>query len=340
MSSTGSNGSGSGTIIGSEGSSSEDVQPNSLYGGSAVATEDDGVTVSLRSELSPMMDELEEDSSLLINGPIAAKCVVERSSSRRRENYYFMMVQQHSGGPNGGGSTVGTLSQGEESECDSSSFFGYGSRSRYPPPPFVARTTAPASTQTTPMTVMRRGSSTSSSVVSVSSSSSSSDGSDTDAPVAPSLLPRSRHSSRAAALRSAADLQREIFPHGVASQGVMKSGQQCIAADVKFSAYGKDMWHGFIIDDVLYMYASGFSGTDRDFRIAVTALVELAEDTLGCFSVLVALPKVLHGSLQQCLDPVTAASLVRAFMYSGFELVSPLLYQPSASYILVGYDTM
>ncbi|KAJ1792955.1 hypothetical protein LPJ59_004776 [Coemansia sp. RSA 2399] len=192
-------------------------------------------------------------------------------------------------------------------------------------------TTAPASTQTTQMTVVRRGSSTSSSI---------SDGSDTETATSSFLASRSRHGSRACALRSAAQLQREIFPCGVASQGVMKSGQQCIAADVKFSsASSKDVWHGFIIDDVLYMHVSGvFSGCD--FRTAVTALVELAEETLGCFSVLIALPRAVD-TPRQLVNPVaSAATMVRAFLYSGFELVSPLLYQPSDAYILVGYDTM
>ncbi|KAJ2400729.1 hypothetical protein GGI23_001853 [Coemansia sp. RSA 2559] len=231
------------------------------------------------------------------------------------------------------GSVAGALGQAEDGESGWASFHR-PARPMYPPQFGAAsRTaTAPASTQTTPMTVVRRGSSTSSSI---------SDGSDAETTAAPSRLgSRSRHSSHVRALRSAAQLQSEIFPHGVASQGVMKRGQQWIAADVKFSSAGsKDVWHGFIIDDVLYMYVSGVFG-GCDFRTAVTALVELAEDTLGCFSVLVALPKALE-TPPRSVDPVaSAATMVRAFMYSGFELVSPLLYQPSDAYILVGYDAM
>ncbi|KAJ2740370.1 hypothetical protein GGI20_005846 [Coemansia sp. BCRC 34301] len=136
-------------------------------------------------------------------------------------------------------------------------------------------------------------------------------------------------------LQSAADLQREIFPLGVPSQGVLKAGRAHIEADVVFSPMGcvaRRPWHGFIVDDVLYMYVDEFQGNDRAFRTAVMALMDLAEDVLGCLSVLVALPK----------NPSSAAavSLARAFLYSGFELVSPLLYQPSPAYLLVGYDAM
>ncbi|KAJ1943913.1 hypothetical protein EC988_006117 [Linderina pennispora] len=143
------------------------------------------------------------------------------------------------------------------------------------------------------------------------------------------------------AIKAANDLQRELFPVGVPSQGVLKSG---VDADVQFRAIGCERpWHGFIIDDVLYVYVSEFYGDEHSFRNAVMALMELAEDVLMCASVIVALPKALtplsnNGISHQ--DTLAAASLVRAFLYSGFEMVSPLLYQPSPSYVLVGYDAM
>ncbi|KAJ2904587.1 hypothetical protein GGI21_004270 [Coemansia aciculifera] len=166
---------------------------------------------------------------------------------------------------------------------------------------------------------------------SLSSSSDTSLASDSD--YRPSFS--SRNMSKDVALQSAADLQREVFPHGVPSQGVLKSGLPHISADVLFStgAGGGRPWHGFIVDDVLYMYVAEFRGDDRAFRAAVMALMDLAEEVLGCFSVLIALPKTGSSSL-------AAVSLARAFLYSGFELVSPLLYEPSPNYLLVGYDAM
>ncbi|KAJ1999081.1 hypothetical protein GGI04_004727 [Coemansia thaxteri] len=113
---------------------------------------------------------------------------------------------------------------------------------------------------------------------------------------------------RDAALQAAADLQREVFPLGVPSQGVLKAGRRHISASLMFAAAGCERrpWRGFIVDDVLYVCATEFCG---DASAAVSASAD-------------------------------AASLTRAFLYSGFELVSPMLYQPSPAYVLVGYDAM
>ncbi|KAJ2784532.1 hypothetical protein H4R18_001072 [Coemansia javaensis] len=135
-----------------------------------------------------------------------------------------------------------------------------------------------------------------------------------------------------AALRAASELLSELFPEGVPSQGELKSGAGCIAADVRFWAVGcAQPWHAFIVDDVLYVHVSEFCGSERTFRDAVMALMELAEDVLSCCSVIVALTRA---------DGDAATGLARAFMYSGFELVSPMLYCPSPKYILLGYDAM
>ncbi|KAJ2479878.1 hypothetical protein IWW56_002793 [Coemansia sp. RSA 2131] len=143
------------------------------------------------------------------------------------------------------------------------------------------------------------------------------------------------------ALKSAADLLSEIFPSGVPSQGELKSGVRHIDADVRFRAVGcQRPWHAFIVDDVLYVHVSEFGGSERNFRDAIMALMELAEDVLGCLSVVVALPRAIDTRAGSVLDTDAAATLVRAFMYSGFELVSPMLYCPSPAYILVGYDAM
>ncbi|KAJ1963012.1 hypothetical protein GGI12_002299 [Dipsacomyces acuminosporus] len=133
-------------------------------------------------------------------------------------------------------------------------------------------------------------------------------------------------------MKSASELLHEIFPQGVPSQGALKQGIACIAADIKFKAVGcgSQPWHGFIVDDVVYMYVTEFFGNDQCFRNAIMALMELTEDVLGCSSLIIALPKTAANS----------DGLARAFLYSGFEIVNPLLYQPSSAYILVGYDAM
>ncbi|KAI8320573.1 hypothetical protein GQ54DRAFT_211222 [Martensiomyces pterosporus] len=175
-------------------------------------------------------------------------------------------------------------------------------------------------------------------------------------PTTCSLLSAASSALRAAGVRSTTSRWERrsggVFDDASAAHcGVLKSGLQAIEADVRFRAIGCERpWHGFIIDDVLYMYATEFYGNEHSFRNAVMALMELAEDVLQCESVIVALPKVLspppivtqQGAVipQQHLDTAAAASLVRAFLYSGFEMVSPMLYQPSPAYVLVGYDAM
>ncbi|KAJ1945281.1 hypothetical protein FBU59_002355, partial [Linderina macrospora] len=112
------------------------------------------------------------------------------------------------------------------------------------------------------------------------------------------------------AIKAANDLQRELFPVGVPSQGVLKTG---VDADVRFRAIGCERpWHGFIVDDVLYIYVSEFYGDEHSFRNAVMALMELAEDVLMCASVIVALPKALtpvsNNGISRA-DTLAAASL-------------------------------
>ncbi|KAJ2780887.1 hypothetical protein GGI15_003390 [Coemansia interrupta] len=180
---------------------------------------------------------------------------------------------------------------------------------------------------------------------SLSSSSSDDDDAETT-PAAPCVLLQEEFS-----LKLAADVQREVFPHGIPSQGVIKAGAACISASVLFRATACRPcvpWEGFIVDDVLFVRVPMFSASEAHFRTAVMALIELAEDVLGCASIMIAVPKSLgvssssadSSSSSSAAAAAAAASLVRAFMYSGFELVSPMLYQPSDAYVLLGYDAM
>ncbi|KAJ2368753.1 hypothetical protein IW150_005324, partial [Coemansia sp. RSA 2607] len=142
-------------------------------------------------------------------------------------------------------------------------------------------------------------------------------------------------------LKAAADVQMDVFPHGIPSQGVIKSGLACISASVLFRAPAcrpSLPWEGFIVDDVLFVRVPLFAASGAQFRTAVMALLELAEDVLHCASIMIAVPKT--PSPISSLSSADAASLVRAFMYAGFDLVSPMLYQPAEEYVLLGYDAM
>ncbi|KAJ1552955.1 hypothetical protein HK096_009782 [Nowakowskiella sp. JEL0078] len=62
------------------------------------------------------------------------------------------------------------------------------------------------------------------------------------------------------------------------------------------------------------------------FKESVVAVMELAEDILGC------------GDLVVCLQKTRSDlnSLLRAFMFVGFEIVHPSVYKLGSDHILVG----
>ncbi|RKP40083.1 ornithine decarboxylase antizyme-domain-containing protein [Dimargaris cristalligena] len=88
-------------------------------------------------------------------------------------------------------------------------------------------------------------------------------------------------------------------------------------------------WKAFTRSGTLYIEAAGFAQlSDAEFRDVLLALLELCEDVLYCQAV------------AMCIDrsEPTSADLVRAFMYAGFELVNPTVYQHNPAYILMGYE--
>ncbi|KAJ1880645.1 hypothetical protein LPJ57_002120 [Coemansia sp. RSA 486] len=305
------------------------------------------------------------DSASIACNQFPAECCVERASASRRERYYFTMGKKNTVEPGGGGSAAGyrvaagdsRMAAGEEvddgfDEDDAglimASGGGLGVR--------VARHCTQSSSSTlssgagdntnaVPQISMqdapRRGRTRTHGVGSndsrINARSTGADAAVAHASASFYASAEQRKRSHDLALNSASDLQREIFPLGVPSQGILKSGSQHISANVWFRAVGCEQrpWHGFIIDDVLFVYVSEFAGCENSFRVAVMALMELAEDVLLCSEVIIALPRALSSA-----GHAGAASLVRAFMYSGFELVSPMLYQPSPAYVLLGYDAM
>ncbi|KAL1920509.1 uncharacterized protein VTP21DRAFT_886 [Calcarisporiella thermophila] len=67
---------------------------------------------------------------------------------------------------------------------------------------------------------------------------------------------------------------------------------------------------------------------DDEFKNTIVALLELAEEVLQCGRVVVCLEK----------KGEELKTLVHAFMYIGFQLVTPDIYGYNDRFILVGYD--
>ncbi|KAI9340886.1 ornithine decarboxylase antizyme-domain-containing protein [Obelidium mucronatum] len=111
-----------------------------------------------------------------------------------------------------------------------------------------------------------------------------------------------------------------------------------INARTQQTGEGNVRWPGFLTDKkTLFIHvpetasfstflqpAQGSGGFG--FRESVVAVLELAEDVLGVQSLVV------------CLDKERAdlATLVRSFLFVGFELVHPSVYEAGSQYVLVG----
>ncbi|KAI9229720.1 MAG: hypothetical protein DHS80DRAFT_13499, partial [Piptocephalis tieghemiana] len=90
------------------------------------------------------------------------------------------------------------------------------------------------------------------------------------------------------------------------------------------------VWDAFILNGCLYLSPPSYQAwAEHEFSSCVVALLELAEEILGCYEV-----TILLGRHRPDLD-----SLARAFMYTGFQVVSPVcLGHNSTQYLLLGQE--
>ncbi|KAI8343872.1 hypothetical protein BC941DRAFT_407199 [Chlamydoabsidia padenii] len=107
-------------------------------------------------------------------------------------------------------------------------------------------------------------------------------------------------------------------PAGTLYQNRTLQCQACIFNDTIFLS------SPFVGDNVgLANWAPG------DFQSCVTHLIDLAETKTGCSAMVVAINKQ---------DKLELNTILRAFMYLGFELLTPALYNHDSRFILVGYE--
>ncbi|ORE02728.1 hypothetical protein BCV72DRAFT_44663 [Rhizopus microsporus var. microsporus] len=93
----------------------------------------------------------------------------------------------------------------------------------------------------------------------------------------------------------------------------------------------------FIHNETVFL-SSPFVGTnagilnwaDGEFQSCITHLIELAEEKTGCTALIVAIDRRLYKE--------SLSTVLRAFMYLGFEMVSPSVHGQEPGYILVGYE--
>lgn len=63
---------------------------------------------------------------------------------------------------------------------------------------------------------------------------------------------------------------------------------------------------------------------------SITHLIELAEEKTGCSALVVSIDRHNYKD--------TLSTMLRAFMYLGFEMINPAIYGQEAGYVLVGYE--
>ncbi|KAI9264188.1 hypothetical protein BDA99DRAFT_536914 [Phascolomyces articulosus] len=88
----------------------------------------------------------------------------------------------------------------------------------------------------------------------------------------------------------------------------------------------------FIHDDTVFLTSPVTdrlsNWADGEFQSCVTHLIELAEEKTGCEYLVIALDR-------RHLDNNT---VLRAFMYLGFQMIDPSVYGQEPGFVLVGYE--
>lgn len=93
------------------------------------------------------------------------------------------------------------------------------------------------------------------------------------------------------------------------------------------SAYS---WDAFIYNDTLFLRSPTIElgWTESEFRDSVVAVLELAEESTDCKRIVVAMEK----------SRADLNMIFRAFLYVGFEIVAPHIFNHDDRFLLVGYQ--
>ncbi|OMJ10536.1 hypothetical protein AYI70_g10266 [Smittium culicis] len=132
-------------------------------------------------------------------------------------------------------------------------------------------------------------------------------------------------------ISDANSLCRSIFPNGMFGRS-LDSNDESSALQIDSSLrfiFPSFSAPAFVVGSSLFANFSPVSPNYSDFNEYILSLIEFAENTMNCENLIVSLKKSELDGLPQ---------LVRAFMYAGFEIVSPKAFNYSMDYFLLGYD--
>jgi len=86
-------------------------------------------------------------------------------------------------------------------------------------------------------------------------------------------------------------------------------------------------WSAFITRGTLYIKVPNLSNLQQNvFKESVVSVLELAEDMLGCQNIVVCLEKSRED----------LSNLLRAFLFVGFEVIHPSVFNLGKQFVLVG----
>ncbi|KAI9279763.1 hypothetical protein BY458DRAFT_501605 [Sporodiniella umbellata] len=90
----------------------------------------------------------------------------------------------------------------------------------------------------------------------------------------------------------------------------------------------------FILDQTVFLNSPFNSAllvwANGEFQSCITHLIELAEEKTECSTLIVSLNRHLYKD--------TTNTLLRAFMYMGFQMIDPSIYRQEQGHVFLGYE--
>ncbi|OLY84773.1 hypothetical protein AYI68_g1058 [Smittium mucronatum] len=121
----------------------------------------------------------------------------------------------------------------------------------------------------------------------------------------------------------------ELFPNGIFDRKPdLVNHKISVDVSVLFVFPGLSV-PGFVVDSTIFVNFSYFNCDGSGFNDWVLSIIEFSESELNCQNLIVSIPKS---------DRKQLAELSRAFMYAGFEIISPRSFDFNNNQFLLGYD--
>ncbi|KAI8371412.1 uncharacterized protein BYT42DRAFT_616506 [Radiomyces spectabilis] len=133
--------------------------------------------------------------------------------------------------------------------------------------------------------------------------------------------------------KAVSDLVSQLFGQGSSVHGQVNEIMTISTTVAKSNKIG---CQAFIHNNTVFLSCPIFgknagllNWADGEFQSCVTRLIELAEEKTGCGALVVAIDRRNQENVN---------TILRAFLYLGFEVVNPSVYNQDPGFIFVGYE--